>query len=199
MNIRHTRRPGAAPNRHRQRGATLIVALIMLILLTLLALTTFNVGKSNLQAVGNMQQRNEAVAASQEAIEQVLSNTNFITAPDAVFPVPCDGVANQYCVDRNGDGKDDIVVRLDPQPACVKARNIKQAELTITDSEDQGCSLGAQQTFGVSGANNGDSLCAASTWEIHAVATDAATQASVAAAQGADVRVAIDDVATACP
>jgi Tfp pilus assembly protein PilX len=199
MNIQQIRRPAAAPNQYRQRGATLVVALIMLVLLTMLALTSFSVGNGNLQVVGNMQQRNEALAASQEAIEQVLSNTNFITAPAAVFPNPCNGVANQYCVDKNGDGKAEVVVKLTPNPTCVKARNIKQSELALSSAEDLGCSVGAQQTFGVSGANNGDSLCAASTWEIHAVATDSATQASVEVTQGADVRVATDDVAKACP
>ncbi|TLY72603.1 MAG: hypothetical protein E6K46_03125 [Gammaproteobacteria bacterium] len=46
-----TRFPG------RQRGATLIVSLIMLLLITLLAVSSFTLGKANLQIVGNMQQR----------------------------------------------------------------------------------------------------------------------------------------------
>src|SRR5437763_142545 len=46
-----TRFPG------RQRGATLIVSLIMLLLITLLAVSSFTLGKANLQIVGNIQQR----------------------------------------------------------------------------------------------------------------------------------------------
>jgi len=48
----------------RQRGAALIVSLIMLLLITLLAISSFTVGKSNLQIVGNMQQRAQALAAA---------------------------------------------------------------------------------------------------------------------------------------
>ncbi|MEK7736556.1 MAG: hypothetical protein AAB319_02190, partial [Pseudomonadota bacterium] len=43
----------------RQRGATLVIGLIMLVLLTLMAVSSFNLGKSNLQIVGNMQFRNQ--------------------------------------------------------------------------------------------------------------------------------------------
>ena len=42
------------PLPHRQRGATLIVSLIMLLLITLLAISSFTLGKGNLQIVGNM-------------------------------------------------------------------------------------------------------------------------------------------------
>ncbi|TLY59071.1 MAG: hypothetical protein E6K48_12365 [Gammaproteobacteria bacterium] len=61
-----TRFPG------RQRGATLIVSLIMLLLITLLAVSSFTLGKANLQIVGNMQQRNQAFAAAQGAVAAVI-------------------------------------------------------------------------------------------------------------------------------
>ena len=55
----------------RQAGATLIISLIVLVLMTLLAVSTFNLGKGNLQIVGNMQRQNEALAAAQEVIEEL--------------------------------------------------------------------------------------------------------------------------------
>lgn len=183
---------------HRQRGVTLVVALIMLVLLTLLALTSFNVGKSNLQVVSNMQQRDETIAAAREVIEETISSTRFFSSPNNVLLNPCGG-PNQRCIDSNGDGVPDVTVALTPPPTCVKAQAIKNTDLDMANSEDAGCSLGAAQNFGVAGAVTGNSECANSVWEINAVATDNGTQASVTVTQGVAVRVARDDIATNCP
>ena len=52
----------------KQGGTTLIIALIMLVLLTLFAVSSFNTANTNLKVVGNMQQKSEALNAAQEAI-----------------------------------------------------------------------------------------------------------------------------------
>jgi Tfp pilus assembly protein PilX len=182
----------------RQRGLTLVTALIMLVLLTLLALTSFNLGKSNLQVVSNMQQRDQAVAAAREVIEESISTTRLFTTPKDVLAAPCNG-PNTRCVDVNGDGKPDITVALTPPPTCVKAKPLKNSELDLANAEDVGCSQGAIQNFGVAGAVTGNSQCANSVWEVNAVATDNATSAAVTVTQGVAVRVSQDDLATNCP
>lgn len=181
----------------RQRGMTLIMALIMLVVLTLLALTSFNLGKSNLQVVSNMQQRDEAIAAAHEVIEETLSSTAFFETPEKILSKPC-GEANTTCVDTNGDGKDDIKVTL-PKPTCVKVAPIKQAELNLAASEDQLCAQSENQAFGVAGAATGNSACANSVWDLHAIATEIDSAASVEVVQGVAVRVPADDTATSCP
>ena len=182
---------------HRQQGATLVVALIMLVLLTLLALTSFNVSKSSLQVVSNMQQRDEAVAAAREVIEETISSTRFFNTPGDVLANPCGG-PNQRCIDTNGDGRTDVTVTLTPPPSCVKAQSIKNSDLDVANEDDAGCTIGAQQNYGTAGAVTGNSECANSIWEVTAVATDATTQATVNVTQGIAVRVAKDDVATSC-
>lgn len=191
------RRP--LPPLPHQRGVTLVVALIMLVLLTLLALTSFNLGKSNLQIVSNMQQRDEAIAASREVIEETISNTRFFDTPTNLLTSPCDGVLNTRCIDVNGDGTTDIKVALTPPPSCVMAAHILNTTLNLADPEDLGCSVGATQNFGVAGAFTGYSECANSVWEVHAVATDVVTEASVDVVQGISVRVDKDSIATNCP
>jgi Tfp pilus assembly protein PilX len=62
----------------RQRGTTLVVALIMLVLLTLFAVSSLNTANTNLKVVGNMQQKSEALHAAQQTIESVLSTPQFI-------------------------------------------------------------------------------------------------------------------------
>lgn len=186
------------PHYANQRGMTLIMALIMLVVLTLLALTSFNLGKSNLQIVSNMQQRDEAVAAAHEVLEETISNTRFFETPEAILANPC-GDPNSTCVDTNGDGKSDVKVSLNPPPTCVRVKPIKLSELKLSETEDQHCSMSETQSFGVAGASTGDSECSNSTWDIHAVATDMQTNSSVEVVQGVGVRVPSDDTSTACP
>lgn len=184
---------------HRQRGITLITALVMLVLLTLVALTSFNLGKSNLQIVSNMQQRDEATAAAREVLEETISNTRFFVSPDHILAAPC-GAPNQRCVDTNGDGKTDVKVAIPRKPKCVKAPVIKNTALNLSDAEDARCSMGSLQGgFGVAGAVDGNSACADSIWEITAAATDVDTEAKVEVTQGVAVRVARDDVSNNCP
>lgn len=182
----------------RDSGITLVTALVMLVLLTLIALTTFNVGKSNLQIVSNMQQRDEAAAAAREVIEEAISTTRFSETPDHVLASPC-GQANERCVDTNGDGADDVRVKIAPSPRCVKAPMIRNTALDLAREEDQVCSMGAAQSFGVAGSVDGNSACADSVWEINAVATDMETEAEVQVNQGVSVRIARDDVTNNCP
>lgn len=184
--------------RERQRGITLVVALIMLILITLLALTGANLGKGSLQTVGNMQQRNQVNAAIQETLEEVISTTRFSDTPTAVFLTPCNGVANTKCVDINGNGVTDVTVAITPVPACVKSQVIQLTALDLSKTEDAGCTVGVDQDFGVVGAVKNDSLCADSTWEIKAVGTDAITQATVAATQGISTRVSTNNIPASC-
>jgi Tfp pilus assembly protein PilX len=183
---------------HRQQGITLIMALVMLVVLTLLALTSFNLNQSNLQVVSNMQQREESLAAAREVIEEVISSTAFFKTPSNALSTPC-GQNNRRCIDTNGDGTTDVTVDITPAPTCVKAQPIKSSDLDVAVPDDLACSLGANQNFGTVGANTGNSTCSNSIWDIHVVATDVVTEAEVEVTQGVAVRVAEDDIAKNCP
>lgn len=94
---------------HAQRGATLVVGLIMLVLITLMVTTAFTLSTTNLKSVGNMQLRNEAVAAGNIAIEKVLGSP-FAAAPSA----------EEILVDINNDGTNDYVASI-ATPVCIRA------------------------------------------------------------------------------
>jgi Tfp pilus assembly protein PilX len=183
--------------RSQQQGATLLVSLIILVLMTLLGVSSFMLGKSNMQTVGNMQQRNEAMAAAQETVEETVSKTQFFETPTNAVPNGC--AANTKCVDVNADGKSDVTVVL-ATPKCVQAQVVQNAALNYANAEDAGCAIGAGQgLFGVEGATTGNSLCADSVWELSAEATDDVTESKVTVTQGAAVRVSTDNIATSCP
>jgi len=191
---------------HRQSGATLLVTLIMLIMLTLFAVSAMNTGTLNLRMVGNMQARSEALDATNRIIEQVLSMPTFITTPSNAVASPC-GTPNTICTDLNGDGTPDLTTTLSPAPTCVQARAIKVQELVLAvGREDLACvQAQAQGTFAVAGAaSTGDSLCGVTVWDITAVtrtsgATAATSDVNFTATQGVGVRVNALDMVTNCP
>lgn len=187
-----------------QRGMALVVGLILLALMTVMAITGFNIGRTSLDIVGNMQGRQEVIVAANSAIQEALSTTRLFQAPSAIFLNPCTG-ANTRCYDTNGDGNDDIQVALrgppgEANPICIQAQSIPNSQLDVeNDAGQAGCATGVSQTFGVEGTSTGSSLCANSVWEIVAVATDLVTEAEIVITQGAAVRVSTDEIGTNCP
>lgn len=64
----------------RQSGASLVISLVMLLVLTLLVVSAIRSNNTNLRIAGNVQAKAEATAAAQQAIEQVISTTEIFTA-----------------------------------------------------------------------------------------------------------------------
>jgi Tfp pilus assembly protein PilX len=93
----------------RERGAALVVGLIMLVLITLMLVTALNLGTTNFRAMTNMQFRSEAVAAANAAIEQIISSP-FTAAP----------AAESIAVDIDNDAAIDYVVAV-AEPQCIYA------------------------------------------------------------------------------
>ena len=70
-----------------QKGAVLLVALIMLVVFTLLALSGVNSSTASLRIAGNLQSQTEVTAAAQRALEQVLDQaSNFQYTTDTPPP-----------------------------------------------------------------------------------------------------------------
>lgn len=156
------------PTRIRQQGATLTIAMIMLVLLTLFVLAAINMTSINYKIMGNEQTRNEAMAAGQMAIEQVAS-TNFPAAP----------IAQTVSVDINGDGVADYSVAL-PKPVCQNSIPIKLVELDVTKSGDIPCfGSGVSPAPGVPMGGVGNSLCANTQWDVPARVTDPTTNTGI--------------------
>lgn len=171
----------------RQQGTTLIVTLIMLVLMTLAAVTAFNMGRGNLLIVSNQQHRDEAKASAIAALEEVLSKPAFSDTPDSPF-----GTTNSKTYDVNGDGNADITVKVgesadtkNPKP-CIKNFTVLPAD--PSDTTSLGCASGVQQQFGIEGASTWGAQCADIVWEVTAVAEDSTTNATATAVMGIRVR-----------
>lgn len=142
-----------------QRGATLIVGLIMLVLLTLVVTSAFVLSTGNLKAVGNMQFRNEAIAAANKAVEQVLGSP-FTNAP----------VAEDINVDIDNDGTVDYVVKV-AKPECIRA--------TVAAP---GAASSLALTMAMSTASHWNTV-----WDVVADVNDTVSGASVRVRQGVRV------------
>ena len=159
---RHRHTKAAAPHHLQQRGATLIVGIIVLMLITMIVISAFKISQNHTQAVSNTQFKDEALAAANLVLEDVISLPNVQTMTGA------DGTVPLRYVDINRDGVNDLQIALQP-PRCIRAE-----------------SGGASAEDKLSGVESGveNTSMTYVLWEIQADVTDTATGASVSVLQG---------------
>lgn len=156
----------------KQRGNTLLVGLVMLVLLTLMAVSAINMSTTGIQVVGNAQFREEAAAAAQQAIENVISTTSFtLTVPVA------------QNIDINNDGTADYSVSFSPAPSCQSYRPV--------NTSDPGVPI-------VCTGSVGTALCYWTVWDITAVVNDVTTGANATVHQGVRVIAGLNAALTYC-
>jgi Tfp pilus assembly protein PilX len=119
-------------NRRSETGATLVVSLIMLTLITLMIIAALAIGSANFKTVTNMQFRDGAVDAANRAIEQVVSSS-FALAP----------AAETINVDLDNNGTPDYEVQI-ALPVCVQAT---QADVTDPSSESLSPAMGSVSSW----------------------------------------------------
>jgi Tfp pilus assembly protein PilX len=181
------KQPGHLGARRRQHGVTLFVALVLLVMVTLLAVSSFRVSNTNLKIVGSMQGKSEANGAAQQAIEQVLSTPAFVMDPATTAATPIG-------VDINGDGTADYTVQFNnPAPKCLKSRQTNPADLDITKLSDRPCFASALITQAKVAT-----ACAETVWEVTATTTDTVTSATTTVRQGVSVRTSKTEADASC-
>lgn len=182
----------------RQRGITLLIGLLMLIMLTLMGIAAFKFSNLNSMMAANSQHRMEATRAAEQALETVISTTAILDAVPAGWTK--DAATNNYqrafVIDVNGGGANYNVTVT--RTTCVSAVPIRNSTLDLTSEQDLACVLGVAQNFGVAGAISSDSLCAEVIREARAVATDALNQTRMEVVLGYGVRASTEGLTAAC-
>lgn len=97
----------------------MIVALVMLVLLTMLAVSAINLSTTNLKIVGNMQAQKYMDAAAQEAIEKVMSVSDTFTSPSTTTVTTIMGnvtVSQAVCLGgQTAKGYSAVITNIIPQ------------------------------------------------------------------------------------
>jgi Tfp pilus assembly protein PilX len=156
----------------RQRGATLIVGLIMLVLITLVVSSAFMLSTTNLKSVGNMQYRDEALAAANAAIEEVISS-------DAIFHAPA---SRTIAV-----GDYSVAVAA---PVCLYATEVATATSDDANPNMHNVSSSGASVAGISGFLD-------TYWDIAATVADSVSGARVVAHQG--IKITLPEAPNPCP
>ena len=152
-----------------ERGAALVVSLIMLVLVTLLVITALNLGSANFRAVSNTQFRDEAIAAANAAIQTRVASS--FDAEPATTNIP---------VDLDNDGTTDHLVAV--TPTCISA---SVAESADRSSESLPASMSLASTWNT-------------VWDIAATVTDDETGAAVNIRTGVRVLLSQAERDAAC-
>lgn len=163
---------------YKQRGATLITALVMLVVLTLLVISAIRSSSTNLRIAGNMQMQAEVIAAAQQASEQVLSS-NFTKNPVAV----------DVLVDINNDGTTDYTAQVAP-PVCTGSTALQNSTPNLPPqciSSSTAQNTGIVFTSGV--VITGTSWCAAQQWDVRTQVSDSVGGANATMHQGVSLTV----------
>jgi hypothetical protein len=166
----------------RQRGITLVVSLIMLVVLTLIVVSAIQFGNINLKISGNAQAEAEATAATQVGIEKMLKEVNAAAKIDLVPAQPA-------MVVSTGGASYTVNVA---KPACVLTANIVTTQLDPTNENDLPCYEGDpnEKLFDSNGKPIAQpTACKNQQWEIAATVDDAKSGAKVSMLQGVAVRV----------
>lgn len=154
----------------RQRGAALVIGLIMLVLISLMLIAALNIGMTNFRSVGNMQYREEALAAANAAIQQRVSSTTALSTAITVSHID---------IDSDGTTDYDVTVT----PVCVNAFKVFTAP---PSSLSLGPAMSASPEW-------------STTWDITATSTDARTGVSVTVNTGVRVQMGDTLRNTNCP
>jgi len=166
-----------------ERGTVLFIALVFLILLTLMALTTFNLSKGTQQIVGNMAMRSQAFQVAVQTSEAAISTNRLVHHPNDLFG----SGTNTVAVDVNGDRKTVISATVDP-PQCVSIRQVVDNRLDLGSERDLECANSAKSNL----------FCYDVLFQFRVRATDPVTNATSSVGQGASIRSQPASVRNVC-
>lgn len=162
-------------NPNQQYGATLVVSLVMLVVLTLLVISAMRSSNTNLRIAGNMQFQAETIAAAQQATEAKIS-TDFWTAPVASNVIVTIGLA-QYTAAISA-------------PECTGSAPLLSSDPTFTEA----CRIGGTikdslPDYESAPAAVEPTLCLKQQWDVQTSVSDTSTGANTTLHQGVSLNV----------
>lgn len=165
----------------QQTGATLVVSMIMLVVVTVLVVFSIRAGNTNLRIAGNMQSQTEAFMATQQVIEQVIEQIkvteNIGQIPAQTLAVPMGNVTYSVAVAAMG--------------SCVMEVPILNSDLDPAIADDVPCieSSDSDQAIKADGTLTAKlAACKNQWWEVHADVSEGTSGVQSTQVQGLSVR-----------
>lgn len=170
--------------KHKQRGATLLVGMVMLVVLTLLVIFAIRSGNTNVRIAGNMQAQVEVGAATQQAIEQVIEQIKLPATDISQIKAQTLTVAvgnTIYSVNVKAMS-DKCMVEVPVLNADLNPSNPNDVPCFESPDEDKAIKADGKLT-------TKPSACKSQQWEIEAGVADTNTGTAVTQVQGISIRV----------
>ena len=194
----------------RQRGAVLIVGMVMLLLVTLIALAVVRLSTQHTRIVNNEQVRGEATSAANYALDMVLNAP--ATSWDGFKGAGSSAFVNLGVVSAGGDNVANSVEVKVRNLDCRRARVLKNAELVkksgafyYVDKEDTSCFGGGGTPLTIvdptkAGSPNDGSLCASVLYDMQAqtLSANQLIGAGATVTQGVEVRTDLTTLDGSC-
>lgn len=176
-------------NRRAQSGLTLVIALVMLVVLSLLVVSAIRFGNISLRITGNVQSSAEAEAAAQLAVESTIKEMIKSTNLNTIAATP------NLDVSTGGQTYKVNVAK----PACIFTKNISNTELDPSKNDDLKC-FDAADSEKIITANNtlttAPTACKNQQWDVQASVNDTRSGAKTTVLQGVATRVGAE---VTCP
>lgn len=172
--------------KQKQQGATLLVGMIMMVVLTLLVVFSLRSGNTNLRIAGNMQSQAEAGAATQQVIEQVIEQ---IKVTEDISLIAAQSIPVSM-------GNVTYTVEVAPMSKCLMDIPVLNSALDPVNPNDVACfedpdkdKLLIPDGAGGFKLSTEPSACKTQQWVIEAGVTDGSTGTKVTQVQGISIRV----------
>lgn len=172
--------------KNKQQGATLLVGMIMMVVLTLLVVLGIRSSNTNLRIAGNMQTQAEASAATQQVIEQVIDQ---IKVTEDLSLIAAQSISVSV-------GNATYTVAVSPMNKCLMDIPVLNSALSPSNANDAACYEGTDgdKAIFVDGGGNlalttKPSACKTQQWDIEAGVTDGTSGTNVTHVQGISIRV----------
>lgn len=166
----------------RQRGIVLILSLIMLVVLTLLAVSAIRLSTVNLRTVANAQTRSEAMSAAQRTIDCVLSSSfaNDVTSIAGTVTGPCASAVTE------GGKSYTIVIAT---PCLARSAPVLNIALPSPEPAPAGRPCGPYPICTCRKGASTYSQCSDTIWQVRATSTSGWFGATVSITQGTGIRM----------
>lgn len=172
--------------KQRQTGASLVISLIMLMVLTLLVIAAIRSGNTNLRISGNMQTQTEAAGVAQQVVEQII-DVGTVAAPNDFTKTPA-----QTLTVTAGAITYNVAIAA---PVCENSIPILSNDPTLSAaSDDDRLCFGEGDTGDIIIDASGKPVvkatkCNFQNWQVKATATNPSTNVNVTVHQGVAKRM----------